>query len=146
MSASLVLGGVFVWAGVLKALTPEAMIPAVGAGLPSGLLGLRGALAVVCFLAAVEIGLGLGIVFMRSKSRWVVIASALLCVYSVYLAWLLTLPSSPRCGCLGVRLGATPTQEHWAGILRNIGLLSLATMMLRAPVSPSREPATAGGS
>jgi hypothetical protein len=127
----MVVGGVFVWAGVAKAMRPEIAMPAVRELLPSGMQGVSTVLGAVCVLAAIEIAVGLSLVMRRQPMRWGIAATALLAAYTVYLGWLLMRPDAPRCGCLGIEVGATARQEHLAGVVRNVGLMLCAVLVMR---------------
>lgn len=130
LAASILLGSVLACAGVAEMQAPETLVPALLVIMPSTIEPSTGLLA-ACLIAGIEVALGVGIIFFRSQSRWAISVFVLLSGYTGYLIWLLTLPHAPRCGCLGVRLGSTPAQEHWAGILRNLGLLMCAVLALQ---------------
>lgn len=147
-AAATVVGGVFVWAGVVKAMRPEIAMPAVRELLPSGMQGVSSVLGAVCALAAIEIAVGLSLVMRRQPMRWGIVAAGLLAVYTGYLGWLLMRPDAPRCGCLGIEVGATARQEHLAGVMRNVGLMLCAVLVMRgahADAAARSGQATTGG-
>lgn len=125
-TARLLLGGVLMWAGVVKAVRPDDFAPAISA---LGPVFAERALGLACVVAGIEIVIGLGVLALRQRRVWAAGAMLLLVAYTLYLGWLITLPDAPRCGCLGIRLGRTPVQEHWAGVLRNLGLIACAVIV-----------------
>lgn len=135
VAAGVLLGGVLLWAGVAKAMHPDDLTPAISA---LGPVFAERAVGLACVLAAIEILIGLGVLGLKQRAIWGTGAALLLGAYTLYLGWLLTLPDAPRCGCLGIRLGRTPVREHWAGILRNLGLIACAAIVIGSAADAER--------
>ena len=124
--AGWVVGVVFLYAGVGKALAPWSLHePLTAVGLPAGLV-LPAAMAV----ALVDVALG-GLLVLNAGARaWVpAIAGGVLVVYTGFLGVLAAVPGEQACGCLG---GGAPTAEAagpaWGPFARNAGLLACCAL------------------
>lgn len=113
------LGGVFIYAGVLKGLDVEAFAGQVAA---YKVLPYKWNLIVAAILPFIELIVGLHLVF----NRWVRAAAAVvagLCgTFLVLLASVLLRGMAIDCGCFGPQDSSTPLQA----IVRNLLLLAMA--------------------
>lgn len=129
----LVLAGVFLAAGAIKAVDPASSVAAVRAYelLPASLETLVG-----WGLPFAEIALGLLLV-IGAFTRWLAVVSAL--VLLVFIAAVVSAAVrglSIDCGCFGGGGSVAPGQTRYAGeILRDVGLLLLALWLVWQPRS-----------
>lgn len=117
-----IVGVVFVVAGVLKAWTPASMEPVLASiGMPRA--AMPNVIGGVIFL---EVLTGVGLVQGGAHRRWHAAGLAMLSVWSLVLAWLLTRADPPRCGCLGdVLLPVSARTEAALSLGKNFILAAL---------------------
>ena len=131
--ARVVLGGVFLIAGVLKAADPQASVAAVRAYqlLPAGL-----ATAVGWGLPFAEIALGVLLLAGLATRAVAITTAALLLVFVAAVTSAAVRGLSIDCGCFGGG-GPVPPGEtaYGAEIARDVGLLVLAGWLVTRPES-----------
>jgi hypothetical protein len=115
----LVLGSVFVYAGLLKGLDPEAFAGQVAA---YNLLPYQWNFIVAAFLPFVELIVGLHLIFNRWVRAAAVVVAGLCGTFLVLLASLLIRGMEIDCGCFGPHDTSTPLQA----VARNLILLAMA--------------------
>lgn len=144
--APLLLAVVFAWGGVVKLIDPDAFgftLWKVFGGLVSPHLAvwLGGSWAVL------ELGVAFTL-FARPRSRYLLRVTIALCLIFIgVLLRLLLMTDPPGCGCLSIATPRAGAFELELGLLRNIGLIWLASLGLRAsvpwPLAPASRPRTA---
>lgn len=131
LAAALTVAGILLWAGITKAISPESVIPALSSAASVFGVRLQDEIVVASTLAAVEVAAGLFVLaFPRSRTVMAGVA-VMVFAFSGVLVYFAAVPGSPSCGCLGLSFGASPRQEHVAGILRNVGMLLCLWLMWR---------------
>lgn len=124
------LGGLFLYAGVLKALDvrafaddvanyqllPGALVPVLAAALPW-----------------VEIGAGLALVVGRWSRAAALLVGALMAVFTVALVQAFARGIDLACGCFG---GTAPAD--WTTLVRDVALLAAAAFVYRFQREPQR--------
>ncbi|MCW2811928.1 MAG: hypothetical protein JWP61_2386 [Friedmanniella sp.] len=129
----LLLGGVFLTAGGLKAIDPSSSVAAVRAYqlLPEGLVTVVG-----WGLPFVEIALGLLLVVGVLTRGVAVVTGTLLCVFIVAVVSAAARGLSIDCGCFGGGGDVAPGQTSYTGeIIRDLGLLGLGAWLVWRPRS-----------
>lgn len=150
-----VLAGVFVWAAVAKVSYPDGAVRSIGTALSGLSLSKDAQWGLVAVLAGGEMAMGITVLAWRS--RLILTASlVLLCLYSVFLVWLVVAAPGTGCGCLGFQIGSGRSgalRTNIAGLIRNAGLAGLAISLLRAttmgraaPIDSAREIGSQAGS
>jgi hypothetical protein len=134
----IILGCVFVYAGLLKGLDPEAFAGQVAA---YNILSYQWNLIVAAFLPFIEIIVGLHLVFNRWVRAAALVVAGLCSTFLVLLASLLVRGIQIDCGCFGPNDTSTPVQA----IVRNLILLAMAHFIFHlsnhystSPVDSSR--------
>jgi uncharacterized membrane protein YphA (DoxX/SURF4 family) len=130
-AARLLLAGVFLTAGVLKAADPQDSVVAVRAYelLPDSWAKLIG-----WGLPFAEIALGLLLAVGLLTRPVAIVAAALLSCFIVAVASAAARGLSIDCGCFGGGGALPPGQAHYAGeIVRDIGLLLVAGWLVWRP-------------
>ena len=132
------LGLVFVFAGAVKVLDPEAFAEVISA---EGLAFAAPAGVVAILAIAVEIGLGLALV-LGPRSRWILAASTALVVGFLLLTGRAYVDhlrgwsrSTHSCGCFGNLVDRSPSAAFWQDVAMLVPSLAMAWL----------DPARAGG-
>ena len=132
-AARVVLGGVFLIAGVLKAVDPQTSVAAVQAYqlLPAGLVTLVG-----WGLPFAEIALGMLLLTGLATRVAAVAAAGLLLILIAAVASVAVRGLSIDCGCFGGGGPVAPGETAYAAeIARDVGLLLLAGWLVARPYS-----------
>ena len=132
-AARVVLGGVFLIAGVLKAVDPQTSVAAVQAYqlLPAGLVTLVG-----WGLPFAEIALGMLLLTGLATRVAAVAAAGLLVILIAAVASVAVRGLSIDCGCFGGGGPVAPGETAYAAeIARDVGLLLLAGWLVARPYS-----------
>lgn len=124
---ALVAGGLLALAGALKLLDPTMTVGAFRAlGLPAGPLGIR-------FLAAVELGIGVGALTWTGALPWLLVGTSLVILLGLSLAALRARTPIGSCGCFG-RADTPPHWTHAAVLAAVLASVPWAATLDRAPV------------
>ncbi|MES2765475.1 MAG: MauE/DoxX family redox-associated membrane protein [Bacteroidota bacterium] len=126
--ARLILGGLFIFAGLGKIAIPEAFAKEIANYelLPYSLVNF-----VAITLPWLEVVAGIFLVAgVRIKASAVIIA-ALLLVFLVGILWAMSQGLKIDCGCFA-QVEATPV--GWPKVLQNLGLLALAIYLIKFPL------------
>ena len=115
----ILLGGVFVYAGVIKGLDVEAFAGQVAA---YKILPYQWNFIVAAILPFIELIVGLHLVFSRWVRAAAVVVAGLCGMFLVLLASVLLRGMAIDCGCFGPQDSSTPLQA----IIRNLLLLAMA--------------------
>ncbi len=113
------LGGLFVYAGVLKGLDVEAFAGQVAA---YDILPYQGNYIVAAILPFIELIVGLHLVFNRWVRASAVVVTGLCGTFLVLLTSVLVRGMAIDCGCFGPHDSSTPLQA----IVRNLLLMTMA--------------------
>jgi uncharacterized membrane protein YphA (DoxX/SURF4 family) len=116
--ASVVLGGVFVLAGILKVSAPRQWRS------QSGGLGVPGSVAAVVPFA--ELIVGALLVGQVARRQVALVAAAMLLGFTALLVRRLTQGRRPPCACFGA---LTTKPIGWGNVARNVVLLALAALV-----------------
>jgi putative oxidoreductase len=130
----ILLGGVFVYAGLLKGLDPEAFVGQVAA---YNILPYQWNFIVAAILPFVELIVGLHLVFNRWVRASAIVVAGLCGTFLILLTTLLIRGMEIDCGCFGPHDSSTPLQA----IVRNLMLLTMAHFVFHLRnhyASPSR--------
>lgn len=118
------LGSVFLWAGLQKITDPLESLDAFRFFLSSFTNSTSQLIFLITSVGGAEISLGIAcMILMRSVWLWSIVGLVIV-LYTLALAALAAAPHSPSCGCLGFDLPGR--QGAAAGIVRNLGLLLAA--------------------
>jgi prepilin-type N-terminal cleavage/methylation domain-containing protein len=113
----------FGWAGVSKIIEPDVMLPALGFLLKHMALQTLPLLNTAIVVGAFEVLLAI-VLLLFPTNRWIILTSiAVLCVYSLILAWFLIAKDAPSCGCLESRFPGN--FSNVAGVIRNVGTIGI---------------------
>lgn len=126
----LVLGGVFIAAGIPKILDPGAFAGAIrsyGLSLPEWFVSFS---AYALPYAEVLIGLYLVFGLFTKPTAWV--TTALMVVFTVALVQGAARGLDINCGCFGV---GEESSNLWLAFLRDVGLIALCVHVIYAPLS-----------
>jgi prepilin-type N-terminal cleavage/methylation domain-containing protein len=140
MTVRVVVAGVFVAAGLLKAWSPDGMARVVAFLLPVGLRSYPSAVLVGTAVAMFEVGLGLAIALAPRRRGVLVTAIVTLLAFSAVLGVLATSAGAPGCGCLGFLSTADARLDAIAGIGRNVALIWMTAWLLGAWHAPTGAP------
>lgn len=90
-------------------------------------------LALAVLVAAAEAVLATTLLWreVRRQTLWACVI--LLVVYSAVLARIAAMPNAPSCGCLTAPIGSSSSREAIFGIVRNVAMLWMCGLVLRAP-------------
>ncbi len=131
--ARLIVAGVFLYAGIVKAGASEGFAVAIA---QFSILPQPAVSALALALPFVEIAAGVLLVIPRTARLGAGLAAALLCTFLVALGWALSQGLIVDCGCFG---DAPPSRERMvAALARDVILLAL-TLLLAARPLPGRE-------
>lgn len=134
--APLLLAAVFAWGGVVKLIDPDAFGFTVWKVL-GGLASPHIAVWLGGIWAVLELGVAIAL-FARPRSRHLLRLTIALCLIFIgVLLRLLLMTDPPGCGCLSIATPRAGAFELQLGLLRNFGLIWLASLALRSPM-PSR--------
>lgn len=134
--ATLLLAAVFAWGGVVKLIDPDAFGFTVWKVL-GGLIPPHIAVWLGGVWAVLELGVAFAL-FVRPRSRHLLRVTIALCLIFIgLLLRLLLMTDPPGCGCLSIATPRAGAFELQLGLLRNIGLIWLASLALRSSM-PSR--------
>ena len=131
--ARLILGGVLLVAGYLKAFTPDKSMMAVRA---YEILPIWLANAIGIILPWLEIGAGLLLIIGVGIRYSAIFGSALMVLFIIAIAQAWARGLNIDCGCFGGGGTVDPGQTRYLQeILRDAGLVAMALFLLRYPVS-----------
>ena len=122
----LLLALLFLWAADYKLLYPgRATMALVSLGVSSGI-----AKGIVATVTVLELYLGIILIFRLDLKYGLIVASATLLIFTVYLFYLTTLATPPSCGCLGLTgIFQNSREEAVWGIARNCAILWVLTWL-----------------
>lgn len=130
--ARLVVGVIFVWAGISKAIAPSSFAKVAAFFMPDSIQTPTGLVVAVALLASIETGVGLAVLFVATRAviRMTVLVLA---AFSCALIVLAVSPVAPACGCLSPVGIDGRTGGALAGLARNAALIWMAVWLLRSP-------------
>jgi len=138
------VGGIFIAAGVGKANDPMALAPALRfLSLAEWVSNEDALLVVAATVGGSEVALGLALLFFSSWRLIWGLALLVLSAYAAALLFFLAHGDAPSCGCLGFPLADADAEwQNVAGVIRNAGLLLASVLIFKDPGGPA--PALSG--
>lgn len=128
-ASRLVLGAVFVIAGISKIWSPQSAVSFADYWLPDQLESIS--LFFVLSLAILEFSIGLLIITGIGAKKTLAVAFGLLFVLTLLLVLSQMRGDAPSCGCFGAAGSDLFDSNPWAALLRNVALLGMCVVAAR---------------
>jgi len=129
-ASRLVLGAVFVIAGISKIWSPQSAVSFAAYWLPDQLDSIS--MFFTLSVANLEFAIGLLMIIGMGLKKNLAVGFGLLCVFTLLLVLSQMRGDAPSCGCFGAAGSDLFDSSPWAAVLRNLALLGMCVVAARS--------------